>query len=250
MTDLVIGDIGLLTTQETDSDVCEAWATEGDVTCDTSSFEPGVLDRALLDASDVLFHLSGRQFPGICEAVVRPAGQCSCGGGCSSLREIGLGVTPIVEVTEVKVDGEVLESSAYRVDNQATLVRLRDEDQSRASWPCCPIMDLDSDEEGTFEVSFTYGRRPPSMGVDAAAKLACEIAKSMSGQNCALPERVTNVTRQGVSVSVVAPEDFLDSGRTGIFIVDMFLESVNPHSLRRPPGIMSPDIPSSRRAGT
>lgn len=247
MSDLVIGDIGLLVT-ESEGDVCEAWASEGDVTCDTDQFVPGALDTALAVASDVLFHLSGRQFPGICSAVVRPYGQCSCGGGCSSLREIRLGVTPIVEVTEVKVSGEVVDPSSYRVDDSMTLVRLPGD--GAVSWPCCPTMDMDSSEEGTFEVSFTYGKRPPSLGVAGAAQLACEIAKSMSDLDCKLPERTTNITRQGVSISLIDPNDFLENGKTGLYLADLFLETVNPHKLSRPPGIMSPDIRTSRRAGT
>lgn len=241
---------------------CTPWATVNDTVCSADDFDEDVLENALAAATDVLFELSGRQFPGSCRETVRPHHEC-CGfeqpsrivgrtplrRSCGGVSEVSLGITPVTEVEEVKVDGVVLDDSLYRVDNFSTLVRLP-EDGSRRSWPCCQDLALDSDQEGTFEVTFLYGRMPPALGVDAAAKLGCEIAKAMSDQECALPERVTNVSRQGISVSVVNPGDFLDDGKTGIYLVDLFLQSYNPNKLARPPGIMSPDIGSSRRVGT
>jgi len=45
--------------------------------------------------------------------------------------------------------------------------------------------------------------------------LAEQYVKAASGKACALPERVTNISRQGVSWSLLDPQDFLDKRYTG-----------------------------------
>ena len=58
---------------------CSVWASVDDVCspCDDYSFPAGLLDDMLAVASDILFELSGRRFPGSCSDIVRPCGQ-SC----------------------------------------------------------------------------------------------------------------------------------------------------------------------------
>lgn len=58
-------------------------------------------------------------------------------------------------------------------------------------------------------------------------KLAWEFWKSSQGKSCALPERVTNVTREGVAWTILDPLDFLDKGLTGIGSVDQWISRVN-----------------------
>lgn len=58
-------------------------------------------------------------------------------------------------------------------------------------------------------------------------KLATEFYKSLQGGACALPERVTTISRQGLSWTVLDPMDFLDRSRTGIGAVDQWLAAVN-----------------------
>ena len=66
-----------------------------------------------------------------------------------------------------------------------------------------------------------------------------------------LPKRVTNVTRQGLSMVVLDPMDFLDDGKTGVYEVDLFLKAYNPAKLQRRATVMSPDIGRrARRIGT
>jgi hypothetical protein len=53
---------------------------------------------------------------------------------------------------------------------------------------------------------------------------------------------VTAETREGVAVAFVQPVNLRNrDGETGIRSVDLFLRSVNPAGLRRPPIIASPD---------
>lgn len=271
-------------------DVCSPWASANDVCapCDGyDAIDPIVLEDALMAASNVLFHATGRQFPGSCEDVVRPTGSwdgidlwrwrtywpgwwgggrigwdginCGCSGhrvGCTWLPEIDLGggSIKITEVTQVLIDGAVVDPSTYRVDEYRWLVRTTPNPETpNEGWPCCQSMDLPTTQVGTFEVTYTYGTPPPRGGVQAAAALACQLALACTpgaeGQ-CSLPERVTSITRQGVSMVVIDPFDFLEEGRTGLYVVDQWINSVNPAGLRRPPAVIAPSRPVNRRSGT
>ncbi len=186
-------------------------------------------------------------------------GTCSCNKtnrtGCTLISEITLGGYPVTQIDKVLVDGvELVNGTDYRIDDFRWLVRLPDSDGNPQGWPCCQNMLLPSTEPDTFEVTFTYGVPPPVLGKMAAAKLACELAKStdpdLVGQ-CQLPQRVTSITRQGVSMVLLDPMTFIKDGKTGIYIVDMFLQSVNPKGLTARAEVISPDIRRRvRRAGT
>lgn len=241
---------------------CAPWITGADVTCDAVA-DPDVLDVAANVASDLLFNLSGMQFTGVCERTVRPGyRKCDCGvlscgtnagwlpewsrwGGSASWTDWGsgwhmpflccdadrarLGFSPIDEVTLVEIDGVPLDPSNYAVDEYTWLVRLDDE-----TWPLTD----------TWEVTFTAGVAPPPTGVLAAKFLACEIAKLIVGdEGCALPQRVTTLTRQGVTM-VFDPMEFLDNGKTGIYIVDLFLATHNPDGLHSAPIVAIPNQPT------
>lgn len=235
-------------------DVCTPWATEADLCppCDGYDFDAQLLDDMLAFASDVLYRLSGRRFAGSCQDTVRPV-LCGCRStscSCENLSQISLGQYPITEVTEVKVDGETLVADVdYRVDNFRWLVRLPDEDGSRNHWPSRQRLDLASSEEDTFEVTFTYGVPPPTAGRLAAAELACHLALACVGSDdCRLPKRVRSVSRQGVTIDTVDPQTFLEKGRIGLTLCDIFLTA---YPKRGRISMYSPDVvPSVRRVGT
>lgn len=162
---------------------------------------------------------------------------CGCSGGCgcvalSTVRLGGYGT-----VTEVKVDGAVLPPTSYRVQNGSDLVRLDGGD-----WPACQDMALDDTQVGTFSVKIQRGAAVDGLGSYAAGVLACEYAKSCSGQKCRLPANATNVVRQGIAIDLT-PGAF-PSGLTGIREVDLVIQRYNPHGLKMPSMIWSPDVPS------
>lgn len=252
--------------------------------CDDYDFPVGLLPDALQVATDVLFVLSGSRWSGVCDDVVRPQGTGSCelalwgrawyartgrwpapwefpagyGCGCGGVSEVSLGGWPIVDVSEVMLNGVVLpEANNWRVDDYATLVRIADADGNRQVWPCWQRLDLAATEDDTWQVTYQYGTAPPAMGVRAAASLGCQLALSCSpetvgGGECRLPERVTSITRQGVTAVVLDPFSFLDNGRTGIYDVDLFLAAANPGGVTRRGTSTSPQSRArrARRVGT
>lgn len=228
------------------SSTCAPWATAAEVPEASDCAGLADLDDWIQVASDVLWALSGRQYGGVCEATFRPYVECApsprlflrslrpgtvC---CSSAIDLDLGVYPVVAVQEVRINGAVLDPAAYRVDDWRYLVRLDGE-----RWPHRQRLDL-ADGDGTWSVTLRYGQAPPRAGVRAALALACEMASSAAGGECSLPERVTSITRQGVSAVILDPMDFLTDGRTGIYEVDLFLTATNPGRLQRPPAVLTP----------
>jgi hypothetical protein len=92
-------------------------------------------------------------------------------------------------------------------------------------------------------VTYTFGAPPPAMGRIAAQALAEQYVLAMTNSDeCALPQRVTQISRQGVSWTLLDPQDFLDKGRTGIYQVDLFLTTVNPDGARLRSRVFSPDL--------
>lgn len=79
----------------------------------------------------------------------------------------------------------------------------------------------------TVRVRYTTGNNLPPGAGRATLRLATEYAKLMNGRPCGLPDRITTVSRQNVSWTVLDPQDFLDRQRTGIGPVDAWLAASN-----------------------
>ena len=99
-----------------------------------------------------------------------------------------------------------------------------------------------------IEVTYTFGVAPPTMGAMAARQLAIQLAKLWGGEDdCELPDRVTSVSRQGLTMTILDNQQFLDDLKTGVYQVDLFLKAVNPDKARVKAKVFSPDIPRGRR---
>lgn len=226
--------------------------------------------RCLDSAWEILRALSGRQF-GLCETTVRPCRlECcdpcdmvgprwtpvlvggewtnvscsSCRDACSCTEVCELHLPgPVDSIVQILWDGVVVPPATYRVDNRDSLVRV-----SGDCWPTCQDMVLPATEPGTFEITYMRGRPVPQAGIAALAELACELCKSCIGdKSCCLPARTKNVSRQGVSYDILDPMDFLKEGKTGVYMVDLWLHSVNPSGRPRRGAILSPDSLPVRR---
>lgn len=232
-------------------------------------------------SSSLLWRKTGKRYPGVCTDLVRPCGRsygsrnapvwhgaagdlgdgggdwrwfsswgyCGCdrplgrGCSCSGPSQITLGRTPIVEILEVTIDGDVLDPGEYRVDDFRWLVRLPDSDGTRHSWPCCQRLDLPLTDEDTFGILFSYGRTPPPEGVLAAAIVAGEFALDASGLPCNLPAELTRASRQNLDFAIVTPSS--DVWEQMPLPVRMAVETMNPHGLDRSPKVWTPDLDPS-----
>lgn len=131
--------------------------------------------------------------------------------------------------------GEVLDPSSYYLVDHSVL-------QATAGVPWTPC---------NVEVTYSYGAPIPAAGKMAARTLAIEFAKLWAGDDdCALPQRVTSISRQGVSYTLLDSQDFIQELRTGVYAVDLFIKSVNPDGARRRSRVFSPDTPRARRYTT
>lgn len=248
------------------------WPADTSCCPDWTSYEPAIQARAVAWATEILYAMSGRQF-GTCNITVRPCGggcdrngwmtwpvfmdgnvsgnfwmqpfigaggvwrNCVCGSVCKCrpTHEVWL-PGPIASIESVTVDGIVLDPSAYRVDNQHSLVRIDGE-----PWPECQDMDADEAAENTFFVIYQRGRAVPVGGQIAAGILACEFAKSCTS-GCQLPGNLSSLSRQGVEVQIVDPTDVLQNGLTGLHDVDLWLRAVNPYRRPARSRVYSPDL--------
>jgi hypothetical protein len=173
-----------------------------------------------------------------------------CGGcnndvcSCTYVPTIDL-LGPVACVVEVRQNGDVLDPSAYRIDNYRYLVRTDGHD-----WPTCQDMVADPEtDDNTLLVTYKIGVEVPDGGKLAAGVLACEMAKAACGDSsCQLPQRIHSVTRQQVNIVALDSYDsFYLNGTTGIFAIDSWVNSVNYSRHRAGTRITSPDRYDRRR---
>jgi hypothetical protein len=256
--------------------LCSAWATLADVPEQyRDRVDEETWERLLMQASEIMWALSGRRWYGAgCEetATLRsnpPSagrgtwpyddtwGRCACAAfgawtgsgwypppfgshpGIDHPEPIAIRLprNPIEAVVEVTENGVTVDPDAYRLTRSGWLERV-----DGGHWGVCGDV---------TEVTYTFGEPPPEGGVQAVITLAVQLMlDSIGDAKCRLPARVTNLTRQGISVSVMDPMDFLSNGRTGFYLVDLWLAAVNP--LNRPARgyVWSPDIPTTIKGAT
>jgi hypothetical protein len=147
-------------------------------------------------------------------------------------RKIKLTGTPVNSVAAITSlqDNSPLLPSEYTIFNRSILV-------------------LENPNARGIEISYSYGQAPPTAGKMAAKQLATQFFYLWSGREemCALPERVTQVSREQVSWTILDNQSFLDELKTGIYAVDLFLRSVNPDKARAKAKVFSVDVPRGRR---
>lgn len=154
--------------------------------------------------------------------------------GTSSLSRIRLRGKPVQEIHLLRslYDGQIIDPDYYYVSEHNEIRAY-----TGTPWP-----------PGNVEVTYTYGIKVPTSGRMAAKLFAIELIKFWTGDDCALPDRVTSISRQGVSYTVLDNQDFLENMRIGIYAVDLFIKTANPSKALAPSKVFSPDIPRARRA--
>lgn len=249
--------------------LCAAWLDVDDEGAEVylcgataEDFATGVLAQKALEASHLLYMASGRQFPGICSDTIRPcmggavqylayAGGgsrpingcgCSMGRGCTA-GGVVLPFQPAVEVTEVKVNGVVLGADQYRLVDSRVLMRVG------GGWPCSQRLDLADTEDGTWSVTYDYGQLPDPAGLGAVGWLAVQLARACTDDmECDLPDRLQTITREGLTMTILDPFDFLEARRFGHTSTDWWLSQVNPASIDRPAKVLNVDLLGAHRS--
>lgn len=243
--------------------VCAPWFDpEGDDAdtslCTLDLSEPQQLAAATL-ASDILYVLTNRHWPGLCNRVVRPSFVEHEGQPCwawwgpnpdprapygwgwpwgfdvwrnmppNRPREPGPTLRlpgPVDSITTVTIDGVALPSSAYQLVGTRTLNRIDGED-----WPTSQDLTRlasSANPDGgapAWEVAFKWGKEPPVGGALIAEVLYCEIGAGMQGGECRLMwgARLATVSRRGVNVTFESISAYLKDGLTGVDEVDAWI---------------------------
>jgi hypothetical protein len=248
---------------------CDPWPVDWGCNPNADSLDPAVRYRSELFAANTLRSLTLGQVGG-CPVTVRPCSAgcdqglhqirgtfvphinmagvwvntvCGCGNSspcsCGALQEVVL-PGPVGYVDEVRIDGVVLDPSAYRVDNLNRLVRT-----DGAAWPSCQDMAAPLTEDGTFGITYLNSIPVGVTGAYVAGVLATEYAAACSGKTCRLPKGVTQIVRQGITMEVRI--DMFEDGLTGIREVDAYTAKWNPNRLRTRPTVYSPDLRETRQ---
>lgn len=163
-------------------------------------------------------------------------GGCGCGGvescGCTVHSAVVVPGDPIIDVTEITVDGTVVDPSLYALVDRRKIVRTDGE-----WWPCCQHVERAATEDGTFSVSYRYGAIPGQALLLALEVLACELATGWANDGeCRLPRRLTSLVREGVSMAVLDPLQFLNDRKFGIYEVDAALAAFDCAAAAERPG--------------
>lgn len=225
---------------------CGPWATTSDVPADVrariESVEgadvDGILREVLIAATLIVWAATGRRWAGACEARTLTFDVATIPAGTADLVE--LPGWPVREVTGVAVDGVPL-LVGWRLINGRWLQRTTTTGLGMVS----TLAWAGAGRELT--VTYVPGADPPAGGARAVGVLAGQFALGMAGDaSCQLPQRVQSITRQGVTIAVLDPMDFLADGLTGIAEVDMWIRAVNPLGLRSRPMVWTPETAPPR----
>ena len=202
-------------------------------------------------ASFVLYKLSGEKYSGLQEITevytsesvtsnttspyVISGNMYNLPRNTEGSRELRLRQTPVRSVSSVTYLGRELDPSEYSLRNSSYLVR-----PNALPWVLNPLNET--------VVTYRFGTPPPSAGKRAAIRLANElILLDMGSAKCALPERISSVSRQGISYTVLDPQEFINNGKVGIYEIDLFLAAVNPSKARKRPRVFVSNGPRAER---
>src|SRR5690349_1678112 len=242
---------------------CQPWDVIWPANCTLlQTATPEVTGIAVQAASEMLYYLTAQRF-GLCTVALRPCrdecygigwpgwqnwwqwgtypqpywyngvwynmgcGQCrgnSC--SCTAISETFL-PGPVYSVDSVTVDGVVLTPGVdYRVDDYRKLVRIGD------LWPYCNDLSQTAvTGVGTWEVVATFGEPVPTMGKLAVGELACNFLGFLLGEECELPAGLTDISRQGISMTIAQASTDLLNVFQRYPLTYLFVKTFNPQGL-------------------
>lgn len=182
------------------------------------------------------------------------ASMCGCTSDCHcgpELCEVFL-PGPVYDIVSVDVDGAVVDPATYGILDGRFLVRSSATPEDAAGgncWPSCQDMSLVPGQPNTFTVVYRTGIPLTALGVAALSELTAHYIRGCDGCGCGVStnKNLSRLSRQGVDLQFVDPQQVLEDGRTGIPIADQFIHAVNPGGLPRAMRVLSPDAPKRPR---
>lgn len=147
---------------------------------------------------------------------------------------------PVHSVQSVTIDGAVADPSSYRLAG-SRLFRVG------ADWPAQTA----AEDAPRIVVSYTHGvslaegSRWHTLAALAMGEVAMEVYRLMCGEACKLPSRAVSVTRQGVTVQLSDPQQYVEQGLLGLPIADQLILATNPTRMRARSRVYSPDMARS-----
>jgi hypothetical protein len=172
------------------------------------------IENVLDDASDLIYTLSGGTIFGQCSGTVRPCRTCWCGHCvcCCEIEAIPLRQDAL-SITEVTIDGDVLDPANYTLLSRGRLQKISIDGNRPEPWPCCQSLYRGLDEEDTFGITYTFGQEHvPQWAKNAVIELACDMATFFSDGRGKLPPGATAVTYQNVTATLPSRADALRDG--------------------------------------
>lgn len=197
------------------------------------------------------YQTTGGWIPYMRDGLMYNASICGCATDCHcgpELCEIEV-PGPIFSVTKIDIDGITVDPVTYGYLDARRIVRRSDaatiQPELPGCWPTCQDLSLPPGQPNTFTVYYSTGQAVPFMASQALTQLAAHYIKGCSGCGCGIGSRnnLQSLTRQGVQMEFVDPQQVFSDGRTGLELVDAFVRAYNPGKLAKYSRVMSPDAP-------
>lgn len=221
---------------------CDTWPTPSEGCYMGCTIPEGtdeeLLDAVAIEAGVILRTLSGHRF-GTCTDTIRPICECpTCRGPCCCSNagdriRLSSPLGPVTSVVEVNVDGAEVDEDTWRFYPSSQLLYA----VPPLIWPKRDHKWADCDADGTMCVDVVIGYEPDAWALAVHSELACELLKACTDQKCRIPRNATQVTGQGITVSLSATElkQFIPS-------VSAWVAAVNPDGALTLPRLYSPDL--------
>lgn len=181
---------------------CQPFVQREDISCDCDAFSDEEIEELIDQASDLVAILTGGKIVGSCTQTVRPVGDHACTPFAErplrhyNAKQIVL-PGPNPTVTQVKIDGIVLDPSEYVIVDDVYLTRVS------GNWPSNKNPLLPDTDDNTFSVTFTVGFLP-ALAKMAVKELVCDWVKSdvRLGFNRSLPHGARSANIAGVNIQL------------------------------------------------
>ena len=212
--------------------ICSNWISVDDLIC-TTDLDAAVVQELIDTSVEWLNDMTCNQYGGSCLYDLRVTTMCNHGPGACGSRcdwdRIDLTrylPSPVTSIAEVRVNGEVVPTDEYRLDDRRWFVPIRE--GGLIPWPR-QDMQLADGEDGTWKITAYAGQEPPRPLQLAAVELTCQLIRRWETGVCDLPDNTTSVTRDGVTISMQARQE----GKIGLPTVDSVVELYGCRKKRR-----------------